>query len=562
MSGEVFLVLGGAGLVGRQVVRSIASDLDPRVVVIAARTEESATGTVAALRSEFGDRPIRFEAEWGDVFQRSEHSKLSRRALLADGAARDAVFADLLGPFDPAYRHSALAALILRHRPDVVVDAINTATAISYQDVYTASVRAERSLARLGEAAPTLDTAATVIGDVETLILSQAVPQLIRHVQVLHRALQDAGTRLYLKVGTTGTGGMGLDIPYTHSEDRPSSVLMTKTAVAFAHTGLLFLMARTSGGPLVKELKPAAMIGYTDVATRPIRERGEEVHLYRARPVPIARRLQLRMDPAGFSRLGDLRLPVVDTGENGLFTRGEFETITAVGQMEFLTPEEIAHVCVLEIRGGNTGYEVLGALDSAMMGPTYRAGVLRPEVLDQLRRLEESTGTPSVALGQLGPPELSKLLWEAEFLKLEYGTVAAVLAATPEELAERIAKRLEGDDVLRDTVTSLGIPILTADGRELIRGPFLRIPEVPTADEIDVSPEEQDLWAAKGWVDLRASNFAVWRDRLTAMAASRADGPPHGSSAVSPAVYSSELIEIGPVVAWLFTNELGAARIK
>ncbi len=46
------------------------------------------------------------------------------------------------------------------------------------------------------------------------------------------------------------------------------------------------------------------------------------------------------------------------------------------------------------------------------------------------------------------------------------------------------------------------------------------------------------------------------------MAASRADGPLRGSGAVSPAVYSSELIEIGPLVAWLFSNELGAARIK
>lgn len=29
--------------------------------------------------------------------------------------------------------------------------------------------------------------------------------------------MSESGTRLYLKVGTTGTGGMGLNIPYTHS---------------------------------------------------------------------------------------------------------------------------------------------------------------------------------------------------------------------------------------------------------------------------------------------------------------------------------------------------------
>ena len=31
----------------------------------------------------------------------------------------------------------------------------------------------------------------------------------------------------------------------------------------------------------------------------------------------------------------------IDTGENGIFSRGEFEAITTEGQMEFVTPEEI-----------------------------------------------------------------------------------------------------------------------------------------------------------------------------------------------------------------------------
>ena len=50
---------------------------------------------------------------------------------------------------------------------------------------------------------------------------------------------------MYLKVGTTGTGGMGLNIPYTHSEDKPSRKLLAKNETAFGHTGLLFLLART-----------------------------------------------------------------------------------------------------------------------------------------------------------------------------------------------------------------------------------------------------------------------------------------------------------------------------
>src|SRR2546425_7095066 len=74
------------------------------------------------------------------------------------------------------------------------------------------------------------------------LLLSQSMPELIRHIFLLNKAMVEVGTRLYLKIGTTGTGGMGLNIPYTHSEDKPSAQLITKTAVAFAHTGLLFFI--------------------------------------------------------------------------------------------------------------------------------------------------------------------------------------------------------------------------------------------------------------------------------------------------------------------------------
>ena len=81
---------------------------------------------------------------------------------------------------------------------------------------------------------------------------AQPPPLIFRqHVILLKQAMEECGTRLYLKIGTTGTGGMGLNIPYTHGEDKPSAALMSKTAIAFAHTGLLFLMARTVGSPVV-----------------------------------------------------------------------------------------------------------------------------------------------------------------------------------------------------------------------------------------------------------------------------------------------------------------------
>ncbi len=568
MNDKCFLILGGGGLVGLQIARRIANDLAPERIVIASLYPEEVREALEELRRMFGHLPTHFEGVAGNVFVRSAFADKSRSWLLESYARREELYDDLLGPVDEAYDRSYLVEIIRRYRPDVIVDSINTATAISYQNVYVASKLAKREVDTLLErvAGRDLDGARAIWKETErafeTLILSQAVPQLVRHVILLNRVMREVGTRLYLKIGTTGTGGMGLNIPYTHGEDRPSATLMSKTAVAFAHTGLLFLMARTVGGPIVKEIKPGAMIGYADVTCRTIKEHGRTVYRYTSREDALDEALILRDSEDRFTTLGTLDLPVVDTGENGLFTKGEFEAITSLRQMEFITPEEIAREVVLEIAGSNTGRDVIAAVDGAVMNPTYRAGYLRQQALDELTRLEQETGTHSVALGQLGPPHLSKLLWEAELMRIEFGTLAEVLAHPPEEIAATLYERVRADDDLRHTITSIGLPVLAPDGRTLIRGPFIRIPEVAGERVVPIGAGDVDRWAAKGWVDLRPANFTRWQERFRAMERARHRLRGRGSAAITRQAYLFDDIRPGTIVGWIFNNEEGGYRIK
>ncbi|NOX61204.1 MAG: hypothetical protein GXP42_04555 [Chloroflexi bacterium] len=568
--GERFLILGGGGLVGLQVARRVASDLKPSLIVIAALYENEVREALESLENMFGGRGIRFDGAWGNIFVREELARATRGELLGSYERREAMYDDLLGPLDQAYEKSFLVELVRRFEPDVIIDCINTATAISYQDVYTASHNAKYHFDRLldhlkeenGPVSDELREKAEIA--FERMVISQEIPQLIRHVILLNQVLREVGVRLYVKVGTTGTGGMGLNIPYTHGEDKPSPTLMSKTAVAFAHTGLMFLMARTVGGPIVKELKPGAMIGYADVAYRPIRERGQVVHVYDSHADALNNRLDTRRPVSEFEDLGELVLPVVDTGENGLFTRGEFEAITSLRQMEFITPEEVAREVVLEVMGSNTGYDVIAAINSAVMNPTYRAGFLRQQALDELAHLEEEAGVYSVALGQLGPPQLSKLLWESQLLRLVYGTLPEVLEHSAEEIAQRLYAFVREHDDVRHTITSIGVPVLAPDGKTLIRGPFIRIPEHPAVDSYSVDIREGDIdrWASKGWVDLRPANMERWRRRFETMARIRQQIRLKGSAAITREGYLWDDIRPGSIVGWIFNNEEQAYRIK
>jgi hypothetical protein len=229
--------------------------------------------------------------------------------------------------------------------------------------------------------------------------------------------------------------------------------------------------------------------------------------------------------------------------------------------MEFVTPEEIAQQAVLEIKGSNTGYDVIAGIDSSVINPSYRAGVLRQTALDKLARIEEETQSYSVALGQLGPPQLSKLLYEAHLLKLNYQTLRAVTHTSATEISETLYQFLLDNELLRTQITSIGVPVLAPDGRQLIRGPRINIPE-SIYHEVAVDDSRIDAWARKGWVDLRPSNFQVWQDRFQRMRRTQHMLHTRGTSSVTMKTYLPETIEIGAVVAWLFNNDEKGYRIK
>jgi hypothetical protein len=230
--------------------------------------------------------------------------------------------------------------------------------------------------------------------------------------------------------------------------------------------------------------------------------------------------------------------------------------------MEFITPEEIASKVVLEIKGQNTGGDVIAAVDGAVLDPTYRAGVLRRVALDEIERLEEETDIPSIALGQLGPPELSKLLYEAYLLKARYHTLSRVLRQRPKRIADALYHYVLRSASLRHTITSVGLPILSPDASHLLRGPFIRIPERADINSVSLTPESIDQYARKGWVDLRPENFECWKERIEKMRQVKRQLPHRGSAAITMEAYLDEEIHIGDVVAWVFNNEEIGYRIK
>ncbi len=572
---KTVLVLGGWGLVGSAICRKFMEEKPKQMVVTSLRREE-AIEAVRALRKDFPRAGKGFFVPWwGNIFARDELKDLSREEILADEGLRAMFLEDMVDELtESLLKRSSLYRLIQAYKPDIVVDSVNSATAIAYQDIFQVTrevmkrLKAARGTSRSGaKQAP--DSAEALYTATERLLCTLYTPQLIRHVQIMYRSMKDAGTKIYVKIGTSGTGGMGLNIPYTHSEERPSRVLLSKSSVAGAHTLLLFLMGRTPDAPITKEIKPAAAIAWKRIKYGEILKKGEPVRLVDCLPRNAARidsTLRLRAPEAAKPTGEILKSVFIDTGENGIFSHGEFEAISRPGQMEFVTPEEIAENTVFEIKAGNTGHDIINALDNATLAPTYRAGFMLNTAMVQMHKLEHEHKVASVAFEMLGPPRLSKLLYEAYLLKRVFRTMRDVLRSSPTAVSRKVTALIGRDRELRSRVISIGIPILMPDGKSLLRAEAIKIPPYRGEDELPASARRIDRWAHDGWVDLRVPNMRLWQKRIRGILDMVNDLSKDETSSrtFDNRDYWKGLEEIDPgkLSGWIFTYEEKGRRMK
>lgn len=560
------MVFGGWGLVGMAICRKMLWE-EPEELFVHSLLEQEAREACDELK-EYSKAHTKITPTWGNIFVREEMQGLNRKEILENPKYRNWLIEDTLEDLDETIlNRSYLFQSIAKYHPDVVVDCVNSATAVAYQDVFAGYFNLKGELKNVKQEKKYSEK---FVGEVEKILCTLYVPQLIRHVQILYEAMRRAKTGFYVKIGTSGTGGMGLNIPYTHSEEKPSRPLLSKSSVAGAHSLLLFLMARTPDAPITKEIKPTAAIAWKKIAYGEIKKGNQSIQMFDCPPenaFVLDGELNIK-EPKNWQELEGqvLKSVYVDTGENGIFSFGEFSAISSPGQMGIVTPEEIANNVVYEIRGGNTGHDVINALDNATMGPTYRAGMMRESALKKMQNLMRENNCESIAFELLGPPRLSKLLYEAHLLRKVRGTMEKVLDSDVEELARETEALIMQDRDLRASILSIGIPILLKDGKRLLRGPVMKIPAYRGEDIFNVTKKTIDTWAKDGWLDLRASNMEIWKRRIDAIFDEMEAIPKAETSSQyeRDRNYWLEDGEINPgkVAGWIFANEEHGLRMK
>lgn len=405
--------------------------------------------------------------------------------------------------------------LIEQYKPELIVDAINTATAVGYKnDPYTASRTLYHSLETLFHSLQEKDFE-NVEEKIKDSLFSEATPKLVRFVQVLHEAMKEFKVERYVKISTSGLGGMGFNISYTHGdmgEPGLSTKLLGKVAAAGILHQLLLTLSHTPGLD-IKVIVPIALVGWeaitTDIKGFPLVDCKQPINLSDENAVP-AKWYEEVEEP--------LKMVVVGSGENQPYARADMTTITTLGQMGCITKEEVG-IAAAEALAGSTKHDILTAMDLVSMGPSFNAASQRNHVLAKMREMEEKENIKfaSVACGNLGP-KVTKHLWELHILNRLYHNLKAIIQTKPDKMAAEARKLVENDDNLRRQIISLGIPILMEDNLFLI-GKTWKCPE----DNKDIKEiiktfkadkDKIENWARGGWVDLRKTGIKYWQKTI------------------------------------------------
>ncbi len=563
IKGKSVLILGGWGLVGRAIAFAVLEN-QPRKLVLTSLRENEARDIEEQLKDHHTNLGTEIFSEWGDIFVREEYRYIPRSEVQQNPEMRKNLIADIFDELSSnLLKDTAIYRLFTAHNPEIIIDCINTATAVAYQNPYD-------KIAKVRKAIKANQIDDDFVYNVEETILSQAVPQLIRHMQILIESMKAAKTRFYMKIGTTGTGGMGFNIPYTHSEVKPSRLLLGKSSIAGAHTMMLFLLGRTPDTPIIKEIKPSAAIAWKEIGFGKIKRRGQFISIYDAdpkSPEPLVGELTQQGNGTWTQKGEDVLESVyIDAGENGYFSMGEFAVITSESQMEFVTPEEIADRAIMEIKGGNTGTDVVTALDASVLGPTYRAALIRQNALDRMLELQDEHGTDSVGFELLGPPRLTKLLYEGYLIFRICGKLENIGQYDDEELSSLAYDIINSDDQLRATILSIGTPILMPDGKNYIRGPEISEPNFEGIDSITITSELIEEWADKAWIDLRVSCFGKWKKRIQLLQSEMQKITEKEQSSYfyrkRKFLLKGDIMDVSRTVSWIFETEDEGFRIK
>ena len=490
---KTILVLG-VGQIGKAITKRILEHKPDRIILHNLTKKES---DYCCLYFSKICKNIEFIPSYGDIFLPFDFNKLTtiEEQLQNKYELLNFFYSDLSPEI---LKKSTLYNLVQKWKPYLIIDAINSGTVLGNH------YKPELILSKVSnEATVDVDTSTEIL-------LNDFVPKAINFVYSLKLVMEDFKIKKYLKVSTTGLGGMGMNMPYTHGDTPKASLsfaLMGKISAAGVLHQLLWNLSHTTHYN-ISLLIPSTFVGYDSTKFEPI-----ETDMGLIKKVDNPKKIKIKDgDILTYSKgICDeyLEFPVVRAGENHVYSLYELSVLTAVGQMEAITKEEVANAAMEDICG-KANRNMLNYMDSGMLTSTFAGKVMVEKIKSEIKLLMQKNNSTSIATGNLGVT-VAKRLYELHIIKQVCKTVESLKNIDIKKLCDLVTRNIENNKDLIIEILSLGLPIVMEDNSMFI-GEYSLFPD--KGCNLTITKDRLEKWIQVGWVDLRVENILFWKETI------------------------------------------------
>jgi hypothetical protein len=266
----------------------------------------------------------------------------------------------------------------------------------------------------------------------------------------------------YIKVSTTGLGGMGFNMGYTHGDAKSfylSEDILGKLHIAGAFHQLLWALNRTSGYD-ISVIIPSACIGWQDVKidTLPPFKKTES-----SKNISIE---EINKRIVEYDIKDQIRITQVYLGENNSYSREEVALLTQLNQMEFVSKQRVAKIVIEELKSKSNNFNLLNAMDISMITPSYKDFYLRNLLINKMDYQNSFLEVESLVTNNLGRDvaiDIMELFIVKQLLNNSLENIHKCLEYGDLKLQQKIKQFFETNPIYRNYFLSLGFSILLDD---------------------------------------------------------------------------------------------------
>ena len=125
---KTFLILGAGGLTGSYIAQELLKSEEPKKIILSSLKNERESKKINKLL-----KYQQCDVYWGNIFVNEKLKNKSLNEIKNNQKNRNIFLADTI---ECKYKNNFLFKIIKKEKPDIIIDCINTATVLAYQNIF------------------------------------------------------------------------------------------------------------------------------------------------------------------------------------------------------------------------------------------------------------------------------------------------------------------------------------------------------------------------------------------------------------------------------------------